>query len=428
MTKDAKVTGSPPQADGTSAVDNTPDNAQDASITTATTTGMRSSKGWDGKLRLPVRKAVVLANPEALSDPEYSDDDNVVPGELIAPDENLLDDEDPDTDEIICTHARVHDLAALRLERFARCRRLCLRQNSIDTLRGCTGLTALAPTLQELDLYDNLIAHMRGVETLPHLTSLDLSFNKIRHIKHVEGLQELTELYLVANKIGTIEGLQTSGLAATLRMLELGSNRIRELRGLDGLTALEELWLAKNKITSLAGLTGLPRLRLLSVQSNRIRDLAPLAAVPTLEELYVSHNALTSLESLAAADGTTEDAINDATATATSTTTTSSSSSSSPTTSATILPLLRTLDIGNNQITSLRGIEGLTQLEELWAGYNQLVDFADIERTLGDKRALETVYFEGNPLQLRAPALYRHKVRLAVPQVQQIDATYVREL
>jgi protein phosphatase 1 regulatory subunit 7 len=29
----------------------------------------------------------VLANPEALSDPEYSDDDNVVPGEEVAADE-----------------------------------------------------------------------------------------------------------------------------------------------------------------------------------------------------------------------------------------------------------------------------------------------------------------------------------------------------
>jgi hypothetical protein len=33
------------------------------------------------------------------------------------------------------------------------------------------------------------------------------------------------------------------------------------------------------------------------------------------------------------------------------------------------------------------------------------------------------VYFEGNPLQTRAPALYRNKVRLALPQIMQIDAS-----
>jgi protein phosphatase 1 regulatory subunit 7 len=47
--------------------------------------GLRDSKGWDGKLRVP--KSAVLANPEALSDPEYSDDDNVIPGEEVAADE-----------------------------------------------------------------------------------------------------------------------------------------------------------------------------------------------------------------------------------------------------------------------------------------------------------------------------------------------------
>jgi len=46
---------------------------------------LTNSKGWDGKLRVP--KSALMTNPEALSDPEYSDDENVLPGEEIAPDE-----------------------------------------------------------------------------------------------------------------------------------------------------------------------------------------------------------------------------------------------------------------------------------------------------------------------------------------------------
>lgn len=46
---------------------------------------LTNSKGWDGKLRIPGR--ATLANPEALSDPEYSDEENVVPGESIEADE-----------------------------------------------------------------------------------------------------------------------------------------------------------------------------------------------------------------------------------------------------------------------------------------------------------------------------------------------------
>jgi protein phosphatase 1 regulatory subunit 7 len=359
--------------------------------------GLRNSKGWDGKLRVP--KSAVLANPEALSDPEYSDEDNVAPGEEVAADEgkkgprwltkqedadstpDLLDGEDSDTDEIICTHSRIGSIPALHLERFKKVARLCLRQNLIQDIEG---LSCIAESLQDLDFYDNLISHIRGLDDLVNLTSLDLSFNKIKHIKHISHLTNLTDLFFVANKISKIDGL--AGLTK-LRNLELGSNRIRELQNLESLTALEELWVAKNKITSLAGLSGLPNLRLLSIQSNRIQDLSPLKDVPQLEELYISHNMLESLEGLQHSTR------------------------------------LRVLEVSNNKIASLAGLAPLAELEELWASYNLIADFVEVERILGDKLALTTVYFEGNPLQLRGPALYRNKVRLALPQVQQIDAS-----
>lgn len=49
------------------------------------TPALTDSKGWDGKLR--VDRGALLQNPEALSDPEYSDDENVLPGEEVAADE-----------------------------------------------------------------------------------------------------------------------------------------------------------------------------------------------------------------------------------------------------------------------------------------------------------------------------------------------------
>lgn len=50
---------------------------------------LTNGKGWDGKLRIPGRAS--LANPEALSDPEYSDEDNVVQGEEIQADEGITE-------------------------------------------------------------------------------------------------------------------------------------------------------------------------------------------------------------------------------------------------------------------------------------------------------------------------------------------------
>ncbi len=294
---------------------------------------------------------------------------------------DLLDDYPEDTEEIDCVHARISSIESLRLDRFKAVTRLCLRQNSITEIES---LSSLAATLTDLDLYDNLIAHIRGLEELTQLTNLDLSFNKIKHIKKISHLVNLTDLYFVQNKISTIEGLD--GLTK-LRNLELAANRIREIQNLETLTGLEELWLGKNKISEIKGISTLTNLKILSIQSNRITAISGLSSLPQLEELYISHNALTSLSGLEANTS------------------------------------LRVLDISNNKIPSLAGLENLPELEELWASYNQIADFNEVEKALRAKEKLTTVYFEGNPLQLRNPTLYRNKVRLTLPQVMQIDAS-----
>lgn len=67
--------------------DNSKENGENGEdgIDTKPSPALTNGKGWDGKLRIPGRAS--LANPEALSDPEYSDEDNVVDGEKIEADE-----------------------------------------------------------------------------------------------------------------------------------------------------------------------------------------------------------------------------------------------------------------------------------------------------------------------------------------------------
>ena len=55
----------------------------------------RNAEGWDGKLRVGEllsgsRRQAVLANPEALSDPDYSDPEQTLPGEVIDADEGTF--------------------------------------------------------------------------------------------------------------------------------------------------------------------------------------------------------------------------------------------------------------------------------------------------------------------------------------------------
>lgn len=131
----------------------------------------------------------------------------------------------------------------------------------------------------------------------------------------------------------------------------------------------------------------LKNLKILSIQSNRLTQISGISELPNLEELYISHNALTEISNLDNNVG------------------------------------LRVLDISNNQIRNLNNLGRLKRLEELWASSNLMQSFEEVERELADKKNLNTVYFEMNPLQLKNPALYRNKVRLALPQIQQIDAS-----
>ena len=169
------------------------------------------------------------------------------------------------------------------------------------------------------------------------------------------------------------------------------------------MTGLEELWLGKNKITELKvscldricrtfsqirqNISHLNNLKILSIQSNRLPKISGLSALTNLEELYISHNALDEISGL-------ENNAN-----------------------------LRVVDISNNRITHLTNLEKQEHLEELWASSNLITSFEEVEKELADKKKLNTVYFEMNPLQLRNPALYRNKIRLALPQIQQIDAS-----
>jgi protein phosphatase 1 regulatory subunit 7 len=131
----------------------------------------------------------------------------------------------------------------------------------------------------------------------------------------------------------------------------------------------------------------LTNLKILSIQSNRLTSISDLSALTSLEELHISHNAITSLDGIQ----------NNST--------------------------LRVIDISANPITKLEGLEKLKNLEEFWASYCKFDSFDDVETQLKDKDELQTVYFEGTPLQLRQPALYRNKVKLALPRIKQIDAS-----
>ncbi|KAG4305410.1 hypothetical protein PORY_000966 [Pneumocystis oryctolagi] len=305
-------------------------------------------------------------------------------------DENSSEEEWPlaeypmDLETLDLIHLKLKEVVSLHLERFLQLKVLCLRQNQLDVFPHPK---VLPQGLLELDLYDNTIADIPEYTEFPELHTLDLSFNRIKRIQHLERCKKLKNLYFVQNKISQITGLDA---LECLVSLELGANRIRTIENLEKLVHLQELWLGKNKITELKGLETLQSLRILSVQSNRLTSIKGLEALAhVLEELYLSHNGITSIEGLQ------------------------------------VLKRLRILDISNNKIEKLEYINQNENMQELWASYNQLSDFENIEKECKSMRNLVTIYLEGNPLQKMNGTTYRNKIRLILPWIKQIDATYV---
>lgn len=78
--------------------------------------------------------------------------------------------------------------------------------------------------LHKLELYDNYIKQLVGLENLANLKVLDMSFNAIRDMSPVSACPLLEELYLAQNKLRKIQGIRE---LRQLRILDLGANRIR---------------------------------------------------------------------------------------------------------------------------------------------------------------------------------------------------------
>ncbi|KAG8690731.1 hypothetical protein FRC11_009476 [Ceratobasidium sp. 423] len=372
----------------------------DASLTRASNEPGVSAEGGERKARVVVE----YIDPPGTEGQE-SDDEDLGPDAGDPATEDLLAGMPDETDDIDLVHARLHSLDALRLPRFKNhLKRLCLRQNFLTHI-GSDDIGSLTK-LEELDVYDN---KLKGVgDALDGLTdlkcvsflfsirgvnlqgrTLDLSFNLLRSIPHgLERHKSLHTIFFVQNKIAKISGVV--GLGNSLRSLELGGNRIRAIEGLEGLENLEELWLGKNKIAKLQGLETLKALRVLSIQSNRITKLEGLEGLTNLEEFYISHNGLNKIE------GLEKNA------------------------------KLRTFDVSGNMITAVEGLSHLGELEEFWASDNQIATLNDLGRELSGIKSLTTIYLERNPCERADPTGYRRKIMLALPQVQQIDATYTR--
>ncbi|RYG69626.1 leucine-rich repeat domain-containing protein [archaeon] len=255
--------------------------------------------------------------------------------------------------------------------------RSCLVSH-MEGLETCQGL-------EKLELYDNHIEYITGIQTLHSLRILDLSFNSIRQLVDLgRSVPRLQELYVAQNKLRKIEGLQ--GLPH-LRLLDLGANRIRAIEGLENCTQLRSLWLGKNKIEQIEGLETLSELEQLDIQNNRLTDLGQgLVHLSKLRELYLACNKIPSVVGLP------------------------------------VPGVLSTVDLSTNNVQSVQGIEQLPSLQEVWMSSSALSSF-DALTPFTKLPRLTCLYLEHSPIAKDFE--YRMQLAKMIPSLEQLDATNV---
>ena len=110
----------------------------------------------------------------------------------------------------------------------------------------------------------------------------------IVEIDNLWGIESLIKLQLDNNIITRIQGLET---LTQLKWLDLSFNMIEKIEGLDNLVMLEDLALFQNRIVIIEGLDSLENLNVLSVGNNLIALLED-----AVKYLYKLHNKLEVLK------------------------------------------------------------------------------------------------------------------------------------
>lgn len=195
--------------------------------------------------------------------------------------------------------------------------------------------TAEAP-LRRLDLSENALQRLRGLDNVKSLTMLDVRGNKLAGpaLVDIASLSSLKVLNASSNRIKDVPASALRAQSSSLLACVLNDNKISDITPLTNLTACNSLILSNNRISSLP---------------------ATISKMKELTKLGLAHNSTLSTlpAELAGLKKLAELRLNDC------------SFAAVPAASIGSIPSLRMLDLGNNKIDDLALVAPLADLPRL---------------------------------------------------------------
>ena len=134
-----------------------------------------------------------------------------------------------------------------------------------------------------------------GLEKLKNLKRLNVRNNEIASLSGVESLTQLVELNASRNKL---TGIREAASLGNLKKLNVNDNQIKSLNGVEHLQKLEWLQASSNCLGSLTDMSQLKKLDYLDVNDNCLSSVNEICALQKLDVLGISYNKLTELPDL----------------------------------------------------------------------------------------------------------------------------------
>ncbi|GMM37454.1 hypothetical protein DASC09_047790 [Saccharomycopsis crataegensis] len=181
-----------------------------------------------------------------------------------------------------CDITRIQNLGRLKC-----LKQLKLSRNKIAVVENLDGLESL----QKLKLESNSIVKIKQLGNLPSLEEINLSENKLDIVENLYNLPSLRILNFSRNAITNAHEQDFSGFQ-NLEVLDVSFNEISTMPVLEHMRNLREVNLSNNSIEMVENIGYLPQLSKLSFSTNSITVCKPLIGLENLQTIVMRSNKL----------------------------------------------------------------------------------------------------------------------------------------